>query len=131
MAALKAARDVDAPDWLIGAGAVRTAVWDRLHGYAQPTPLRDLDVAFYDPADLSERRERSVEDALRARLPGVPWEARNQAAVHLWYERKFGFAVEPLTSSADAVGTWPETATSVALRLDPGGALAIVAPCGL
>jgi uncharacterized protein len=131
MAALEAARDVDPPDWLIGAGAVRTAVWDRLHGYDEPTPLRDLDVAFYDGADLSEARERAIEEALRARLPGVPWEARNQAAVHLWYERKFGFPVEPLTSSADAVGTWPETATSVALRLEPGDSLTIVAPCGL
>ena len=53
MAALEAARDVDPPDWLIGAGAVRTAVWDRLHGHAEPTPLRDLDLAFYDPDDLS------------------------------------------------------------------------------
>src|SRR4051812_14050672 len=101
MAALEAARDVDAPDWLIGAGAVRTAVWDRLHGYARPTPLRDLDLAFYDSANLDRQRERAVEDALRGRLPGAPWEARNQAAVHLWYERKFGFPVEPLTSSAD------------------------------
>src|SRR4051795_10111273 len=131
MAALEAARDVEPPDWLIGAGAVRTAVWDRLHGYDEPTPLRDLDGAFYDAADLSEARERAIEEALRARLPGVPWEARNQAAVHLWYERKFGFAVEPLTSSADAVGTWPETATSVALRLWPDDRLQVVAPVGL
>jgi hypothetical protein len=31
------------------------------------------------------------------------WEATNQAAVHLWYEQTFGFAVPPLTSSADGV----------------------------
>ena len=131
MAALEAARDVDPPDWLIGAGAVRTAVWDRLHGYAEPTPLRDLDLAFYDADDLSGERESAIEAALRARLPGAPWEARNQAAVHLWYEAKFGLAVEPLASSADAVGTWPETATSVAVRLEADGSLTVVAPCGL
>src|SRR3954463_2967085 len=131
MAALEAARDVEPPDWLIGAGAVRTAVWDRLHGYDEPTPLRDLDVAFYDAADLSEARERAIEEALRARLPGVPWEARNQAAVHLWYERKFGFEVEPFASTAEAIATWPETATAVAVRLNEDDDLMVVAPCGL
>jgi uncharacterized protein len=42
----------------------------------------------------------------------VPWEAKNQAAVHLWYERRFGQAVGPLTSIAEAVATWPETVSA-------------------
>ncbi len=37
----------------------------------------------------------------------------------------------PLTSSADGVGTWPETATSVAIRLQPDDSIQVVAPCGL
>jgi hypothetical protein len=36
-----------------------------------------------------------------------------------------------LTSSADGVGTWPETATSIALRLLPDDSIHVVAPCGL
>jgi hypothetical protein len=44
----RAAREVNAPEWWIGAGAIRTAVWDRLHGYAQPTPLADLDLIYFD-----------------------------------------------------------------------------------
>src|SRR4051812_12336693 len=56
MDALAAARKVAAPDWLIGAGAVRTAVWDRLHGYDK-AELADVDLAFFDPHDLSEQRE--------------------------------------------------------------------------
>jgi uncharacterized protein len=131
MGALVAARDVDAPDWLIGAGAVRTAVWDRLHGFDEPTPPADIDVAFFDPADLSPERDRHVEDALRAALPDAPWQAKNQAAVHLWYPRKFGYAVEPLASTAEAIGTFPETAVCVGLRLDLDDQLEIVAPLGL
>ena len=46
MDALAAAREVDAPNWLIGAGAVRTAVWDRLHGFDEPTELADVDRAL-------------------------------------------------------------------------------------
>lgn len=131
MRALAVARDVGAPDWLIGAGAIRTAVWDRLHGYEGPPELADVDLVFYDPDDLSPERDAAVESALRSRAPDVPWQAKNQAAVHLWYPAKFGIEVEPLTSSADAVGTWPETATSVAVRLESDDALTVVAPCGL
>ena len=131
MAILAAVRDCDPPDWLVGAGVIRTLVWDHLHGYTARTPVADVDVVFFDPADLRPERDATVQAQLQARLPGVPWEATNQAAVHLWYESYFGFPVPPLTSSADAVGTWPETATSVAVRLLADDTLQIVAPCGL
>ena len=124
---LRAARTVDPPDWLIGSGAVRTAVWDHLHGHPPPPRLRDVDLAFFDPDDLTPERERAVQRALTAVHPGVEWDARNQAAVHLWYGRE----VEPLTSTADGVATWPETASAVALRLTHADELEIVAPCGL
>ncbi|HSR27258.1 MAG TPA: nucleotidyltransferase family protein, partial [Actinomycetes bacterium] len=115
--ALRAARDVDPPDWLVGGGVLRDLVWDRLHGRPRPAPPRDLDLAFFDPTRLDPARDAEVERALTARLPGVPWDAKNQAAVHTWYGRVFGGQVAPLTSAADGVATWPETATAVAVRL--------------
>jgi len=129
--ALVAAREVNAPDWLIGAGALRNAVWDRVHGFDKPTELADIDLVFFDPSDLSPARERGVEAALRAELPGVPWDAKNQAAVHLWFPDRFGYEVEPLGSTAEAVATWPETATCVAARLTHDDRLELVAPYGL
>ena len=131
MELLLAARDVQPPDWLLGGGALRDLVWDRLHGRAQPTPPRDVDLALFDPERLDPGRDAEVERALSARLPGVPWDAKNQAAVHRWYPRVFGFEVEPLASTADGVATWPETATAVAVRLEPGEQLLVVAPWGL
>ncbi len=129
---LKAVRDCDPPDWLVGGGALRNLVWDHLHGYTtSPTAVRDVDVAYFDGGDLRGGRDHEVERCLCARLPGVPWQAKNQAGVHLWYEHVFGFPVQPLVSSVDGVGTWPETATSVAVRLLADGELRIVAPCGL
>jgi hypothetical protein len=86
---------------------------------------------FFDPADLSPERDTRVEHALRDRAPGIPWESKNQAAVHLWYPERFGYDVEPLTSSADGVATWPETAVCVGLHLDGRDRLSIVAPYGL
>lgn len=129
--ALRAAADVDAPDWAIGAGVIRDVVWDHLHGFEEKTQHRDVDLAFFDPADLSPERDRAVTEALVARLAGVPWQAKNQAAVHRWYEGRFGYPVEPLVSIADAVGTWPETAVCVAVRLRSIGGLEVIAPYGL
>jgi hypothetical protein len=128
---LEAAREVDAPDWLIGAGAIRTAVWDSLHGFDEPTELADVDLAFFDPDDLTRGRDAAVEAALTERRPDIPWDAKNQAAVHLWYLQKFGYEVSPLASTADCVATWPETAVCVGVRLEPDGAMTIAAPHGL
>ena len=124
MACLEAARECCPQEWAIGAGALRNLVWNRLTGRANPPA--DVDVAFFGGA-----RESDVEECLRTRLPSVPWQAKDQALVHTWYEHVFGFAVEPLTSLSDAVATWPETCTSVAVRLRPDDLLDLFAPCGL
>ena len=131
MEVLRAVRDCDPPDWVVGAGVIRDLVWDEMHAGFSAARVRDVDVAFFDPSDLSPERDLEVQRALEHRLGAVPWEAKNQAAVHTWFERVFGYPVEPLTSIADAVGTWPETATSVAVRLEPDESLRIIAPYGL
>ena len=131
MRALRAARAVDPPDWLIGAGAIRDRVWDHLHGFTRATPVKDVDLAFFDPASLGGERERSVQRALTALAPDLAWDVTNQAEVHLWYPHVFGLEVEPLTSTAHAVATWPETATAIGVRLLADGTMRVVAPCGL
>jgi hypothetical protein len=127
MEALRAARDVDPPDWLIAAGAIRDAVWDLLHD-REPAPPKDVDLAYFAGGGLTDD---AVEAALRHRAPAIPWEARNQADVHLWYPRRFGFEVPPFASSADAIATFPEVASCVGVRLLPDDSLDVVAPHGL
>jgi uncharacterized protein len=131
MRALRAARAVDPPDWLIGSGVIRDRVWDHLHGFARPVPSKDVDLAFFDPSSLDSDRERSVQREVAALEPDICWEVTNQAAVHLWHPEVFGVEVEPLTSSADGVGTWPETATAVGIRLRADDRIEAIAPCGL
>lgn len=128
---LRAVRNVNPPEWMVGAGIIRDIIWDHLHSRVKATAHRDVDVAYFDPTDLSRERDLTVTRDLEAALPGVPWEAKNQAAVHTWYEYRFGTTVEPLTSTYDAVGTWPETATCVAVRLAPDDRLVVFAPFGL
>ena len=49
---LETVRSLNPPDWLVGAGVIRSLVWDHLHGYTTPTRLVDVDVVFFDPTDL-------------------------------------------------------------------------------
>jgi hypothetical protein len=112
------------PDAWVGAGVLRDLVWGQLYGSGfTPAQVHDVDVVFFDPRDQGRGRDDQATEQLRRACPGVPWEAKNQAAVHTWYHAKFGGEpVAALDSIADAVATWPETATAVAVRLPAGEA---------
>jgi len=124
MGALEAVAALGLPDAWIGAGFLRGAVWDRLHGYASRTPLDDVDAIYHDPGNLDPAADRDLEKRLGAALPGLPWEVRNQARMHL----KNG--EPPYGSSAQALACWLETPTAVAVRLDAAGDPELLAPLG-
>ncbi|MCD7097549.1 nucleotidyltransferase family protein [Stenotrophomonas sp. MMGLT7] len=131
MQALRHVRGLGIADGCIGAGAVRNLVWDHLHGLERPRPESDVDVAWFDASDLSRAHDQALQRRLAAAAPHLPWEVTNQAAVHLWFEHHFGHAVEPLRSIEDAVASWPEYATCVALSLRNDDTLHVIAPHGL
>jgi uncharacterized protein len=133
MRVLATVREVDLPDAWVGAGTIRDLVWGQLYGAGfEPDDVRDIDVAFFDPHDLRPAADEQATRRLGQAWPQVPWEASNQAAVHTWYAREFGGdPVSPLLTIADAVATWPETATAVAVRLSPSDDIEVCAPLGL
>jgi len=86
--------------------------------------------AYFDPVNLSREGDLEAQEAL-GKIAELPWEATNQAAVHTWYHRYFGgLRDEPFGCVHDAVATWPETATCVAVRQAPDG-IEVCAPHGL
>lgn len=121
MRALEAVFMLGLPDCWIGAGFVRNAVWDALHGYEKSRPLNDVDVLYFDPQELTHEVERRHEGRLAREMPGVPWSVRNQARMHT----ENGDA--PYRSVADAMRYWPETATAVAVRLSGQGQIQFIA----
>ncbi|MFG2013000.1 nucleotidyltransferase family protein [Micromonospora sp. NPDC048868] len=110
MKVLRVTADLGLSDWWIGAGFVRNRVWDAISNIAA-SPERDVDVAYFDPEKLDLREEARAEAQAMVALPGVPWEIRNQARMHLRN------GDEPYTSALDAISRWPETATCVAVTL--------------
>jgi len=112
------------PDCWVGAGFVRSAVWDHLHGRAPGAGGGDIDVIWFDPERATPAADAAIEQRLAASNPSLPWSVRNQAGMHLRNGDR------PYCSSEDAMAFWPETATAVAVRLR-GDALEIAAPFGL
>lgn len=124
MAALRTVRRLGLNDWCLGAGFVRNLVWDRRHGYAEATPLNDIDVIHFDPQRPDAERDRMLEARLQQWLP-QPWSVKNQARMHLRSGRA------PYRDSADAISFWTEVETAVGARLNADDSIALVAPFGL
>lgn len=124
--------DLALPDPWIVAGAVTQAWWNRAHALPGGHGVRDIDIVYFDAADLSAAAEAAHEARIRARFPALTarLDVKNQARVHQWYGAKFGRAIAPFRSVAEAIATYPATATSIGVRPGPDG-LAIIAPFGL
>lgn len=125
MDVLLAVKELNLMDWMIGAGFVRNAVWDHLHGYDCYTPLLDVDVIYFDPVDAGPSHDQGYEMQLSAMLSGVPWSVRNQARMHVLNDD------QPYRSSEDAMAHWLETPTCVGVKLSECGALSVIAPYGV
>ena len=123
MEQLRCVRTLDLPDWCIAAGFVRNRVWDHLHGIVPPRAPADIDVLYYDAADLSKAAEQAFEARLAALLP-APWQVRNQARMHLPKN------LPQHKSTSDSMTHWLETVTAVGVRLEADDSLTVVAPLG-
>lgn len=124
MRALHAVRDLELPDWAIGAGFVRSRVWDWLCGDRQATVPTDIDVLYFDRGNVDPAHETLLERRLNAVLP-APWSVTNQARMHIDNDE------DPYASTEDALRHWLETPTAVAVRLSADGRIETLAPWGL
>ena len=130
MAALRAVRSLGLRSWCIGAGAIRSLVWDTLHGFDRRSAVEDLDVVYFD-AEAGPEQDADLENRLRLAMPSFRWEVTNQAGVHRWLAAALDQVVPPFASLEEGVATWPEFATCVGVWLNEDESLGVVAPHGL
>ncbi|MDP5240647.1 nucleotidyltransferase family protein [Uliginosibacterium sp. 31-16] len=116
------------PDGWLVAGCLFQTVWNIQAGQPPEAHIKDYDLFYFDPSDLSEAGERKVQAHVESLLGGlgVTVEAINQARVHLWYESHFGQAYAPLHSSREGIDRFLIPSTCVGIR--PGS---LYAPNGL
>lgn len=125
MKALSDVKTLRLSDCWIGAGFVRDAVWNHLHGYGQQPISGDIDVVWFDKERCCSAQDHHLEVKLSQLDASFNWSVKNQVRMN---QRNGDI---PYFSTEDAIKYWPETATSVAVRLDSMNKIQIIAPYGL
>ena len=120
------------PDCWLVAGVLAQTVWNRAHGFDVAFGISDIDLVYHDADDLSEESEAGHSRRINSLFAGLglPFDVKNEARVHLWYEDKFGYPIKPYKSAEAAIATFPTTATAVGLR-PSGDGFEVCAPLGL
>lgn len=120
-------------NWYLGAGGIVQTVWNIKHGFHPENGIKDYDLVYYDAEDTSYEAEDIFIQKGKEIFSDVPVlvEIRNQARVHLWYEKHFGKSIDQYKSVEEAISTWPTTATSVGVRKNTDGDFQVYAPFGL
>jgi uncharacterized protein len=122
---LKVVKSLNLPDWWVCAGFIRSKIWDTLHDFKERTPIPDIDVIYFDDTNIEELEEKKLEIRLRIILPNIPWSVKNEARMHVVNN------IPPYSSSVDAISKFPETATSLGVKLDEKNDIILVAPWGV
>ena len=128
---IKKASNLRMKHYYITAGCIAQTVWnfqtkrDLMYG------ISDIDFAYYDDSDLSYEAENTVIEKISSLIQtDLKFDIKNQARVHLWYSKHFGYDIEPYVSVEHAINTYPTSATAIGIRLEYG-ILKVYAPFGL
>lgn len=113
MDVLTAAEALNLPDWWIGAGFLRSKIWDAIEGNP-PIRSRDVDLVYFNADDVVPETDWQYDEYMKKRYPFAEWEVRNQARMH--YKNDFA----PCESTADGISRWVETATCIAVKQEMG-----------
>jgi hypothetical protein len=103
--------------WLV-AGCLFQTVWNIQAGLRPQSGIKDYDIFYFDPSDLSERAEAEAQALTESALDdlGVTVEVANQARVHLWYPTHFGRAYPALASAEEGISRFLVLETCVGIR---------------
>jgi hypothetical protein len=131
MRALRLVRDLQIPNAAIGAGAVRNWIWDLAHQRTPSLRSADIDVVYFDEQDLDATQELKWQMQLQNAMPEFTWEVVNQACVHRWMNTNNKTDLAAFQSVEQAIASWPETATCVAVSMGAEEQIKVIAPYGL
>ncbi|MFI1359428.1 nucleotidyltransferase family protein [Streptomyces sp. NPDC020898] len=124
---------LDLPGWYLTAGCLFQTVWNVVTDRPPTDGIKDYDVFYFDDGDLSWEAEGRAIQAGREAFADLPAEVeiRNEARVHLWYEKKFGVPCPPYRSTEAAIDSFAATTCCLGVRLERDGQWRVYAPHGL
>lgn len=118
------------PNWYIAGGCVTQTIWNSLLHLPPLHGLKDIDLVYFNAGhdENDDHQEQLRVQEILQNLP-LPVDVINQARVHEWYTKKFGYAIPAYTNTEDGISTWLPT-FAIGVRQESRG-LKIFAPFGL
>jgi len=107
-------QDLGLPNaWLV-AGCLFQTIWNLQRGRPPGQGIKDYDLFYFDPTDLSEAAEAQAQ----ARVSTLLADLNATVEVHLWYPGYFGRPCPPLQSSEDGIRRFLVLETCLGIRPD-------------
>lgn len=121
------------PNWYLAGGALSQTIWNKVSSLPPETGISDYDLVYFDDSDLSYEAEDVHIQAGKELFADlcVDVEIRNQARVHLWYEKAHGVPCPAHRSVEAGIDTWISTSAMLGVRLEGDGEWTIYAPRGV
>lgn len=118
-------------DYYIVAGCISQTVWNYQNGYELMYGISDVDFVYFD-VDTSYEKEDAVIRQVEHKFSYLPIkiDVKNQARVHLWFQERFGYKIQPYHSLEQAINTWPTTSNTIGVKL-ADEKFVVYAPFGL
>jgi hypothetical protein len=133
MRVMEGVRALGLPDWRLVSGCVYQTAWNQLTGRDLDYGLKDYDAVYFDPDTSWAAEDHYIRRAAAVFPPPLDAmvEVRNQARVHLWFEKKFGEPYAALGCTDEALERFVCPAFAVGARLEDDGRVTLAAPFGL
>lgn len=130
---LERATQLKLPHWYLAGGALSQTVWNHVSSLPPETGIRDYDLIYHDSTDTSYAGEDTIIQRGTTLFSDIPVEVeiRNQARVHLWYEKKYGVKCPKHESVEAGIDSWIATSAMLGVRIGEDGKWVAYAPRGL
>ena len=122
------------PNFYIAAGSVFQTIWNYYDNKPLNFGIKDIDIIYYDPINLSkeseQKLEKKIEDYLKKAGLNYELDIHNEARMHLWKKDNENKNIDQYKNSEDAIDQWIATVHAIGITKE-NNEIKVYAPYGL
>ena len=122
------------PNFYIAAGSVFQTIWNYYDNKPLNFGIKDIDIIYYDPINLSkeseQKLEKTIEDYLKKTGLNYELDIHNEARMHLWKKDNENKNIDQYKNSEDAIDQWIATVHAIGITKE-NNEIKVYAPYGL
>lgn len=102
---LDALYEYELPNYYLAGGAITQCMWNKKLGFPLLNKVKDFDVVYFSNEALEAEaiHEKAINNAVSHQ---IPIDVKNQSNLHIWYGKKFGNEINPLSETEDGIRMW-------------------------